>query len=496
MSNKTEIRVRFAPSPTGELHLGNVRSALYNFIFARQSQGKFFLRIEDTDRDRYRPESVEGIYQILKWLGLNWDEKPIIQSERLEIYRKYGEDLVKGSGAYYCFCSKERLEQLKKEQEAKRLPPCYDRHCRELDAREVARNLEANQSFVIRLKVPLTGSIEINDLIKNKVVFDLKLLDDPVLLKSDGYPTYHLASVVDDHESGITTVIRSDEWLASVPKHLLLYQFLGWTAPDFAHLPIILGPDKSKLSKRHGATSVLEFKNQGYLPEALINFMAFLGWNPGDDREIFSLADLIKEFRLEQVHKSPAIFNLEKLDWLNGFYIRQKSLSELVDLCLPYFVSANLISQLEKPQSYKIIATNETIDFDYLTKIVALERERLKKLSEIVELTRFFFEAKLDYDSQLLIWRKSNRREAEERLKILKDYLVKLPATEFRKETLERELKNLVEEKGLGTGNTFWPLRVALTGREASPGPFEVAEVLSKDKTVERLNQAIGKVSG
>lgn len=474
MSNKKEIRVRFAPSPTGEMHIGNARSALYNFLFARKMGGKFFLRIEDTDRERYKPESERGIYETLKWLGLNWDGEPLIQSKRLDLYQKYAKELVENGHAYYCFCSEERLEQLKKEQEIERLPPGYDRHCRDLNLSEVEKKLKGGERYVIRLKVPLAGIVEFEDLVKGKVSFDLKTLDDPILLKSDGYPTYHLASVVDDYEMAISHVIRSDEWLSSVPKHLLLYQFFGWAAPVFAHLPMVLGPDKSKLSKRHGATSVIEFKNQGYLFEALINFMAFLGWNPGDEREIFSLDELIKAFELEKVHKAPAIFNIEKLDWLNGHYIRQKSLDELTSLCLPYF--------------------KEGIDVDFIKSVIALEKERMKKLSEVVELTEFFFEDKLEYDPGLLIWKKMKLGEVGERLRISEEFLETLKEKDFKKEALEEKLKNLVQEKNLGTGETFWPLRVALTGRKASPGPFEVMEVLGKEKTLKRIKEAINLV--
>jgi len=492
-SDSLQVRVRFAPSPTGDIHIGNARSALYNFLFARKMGGEFFLRIEDTDRERYIPESVPRIYETLKWLGLNWDGKPVIQSKRLNLYKRYAEELVKNGHAYYCFCSEERLARIKKEQEAKNLPPGYDRHCRDLNQSEIKENLKLGKSSVIRLKVPLTGIIEFEDLIKGKVSFDLKIMDDPILLKSDGYPTYHLASVLDDHEMQITHVIRSDEWLPSTPKHLLLYQFFKWQPPVFVHLPIILGPDKSKLSKRHGATSVLEFREQGYLKEALVNFMAFLGWNPGDEREIFSLLELVQTFELEKVHKAPAIFNIEKLDWLNGYYIRQKSLAELTTLCLPYFVSANLIKEVGN-MKYEVIDTREIVNFDWLKKIVALEQERIKKLSEVKELTEFFFKDKLEYSPELLIWKKMKPSEVGERLKILIEFFSGLDKKDFRKEILENKLKSLVQEKKLGTGETFWPLRVALTGRKASPGPFEVAQILGKEKVLKRIKRAMDLV--
>jgi len=478
---KKEIRVRFAPSPTGEMHIGNARNALYDFLFARQNKGKFFLRIEDTDRERFVESSIQTTMDTLKWLGLDWDGEPVIQSERLNLYSEYAKELVEKDLAYYCFCSSERLEQVRQEQMAKKLPPCYDRHCRDSEKRIVEAKLKANEKYVIRLKVPLSGTIEYEDMIKGKISFDLKTVDDQVILKSDRFPTYHLASVADDHEMKISHVIRSEEWLSSTPKHLLLYQFFGWEAPIFAHLPMILGPDKSKLSKRHGATSVLEFREQGYLPETLLNYMVFLGWNPGDEREIFSLKELVKKFSLDKVHKAPAIFNHEKLDWLNGNYIRQKSAKELAELCLPYFIKAGLV----KEGGY---------DKKYLEQVVLLEQERMKKLSEITELTKFLFGDELTYDASLLLWKKLTKEEIKKNLEAARDFLGQLKEKDFTKEKLEAKLKALIAEKGLGTGDMLWPLRVALTGQKASPGPFEVAAVLGQEKALARLERAIAKL--
>jgi glutamyl-tRNA synthetase len=490
MENKN--RVRFAPSPTGSMHIGNVRNALYDFLFAKKNNGEFLLRIEDTDQDRYAPGSIEQIYEVLKWLGLDWHGEPIIQSTRLELYKKNAEELVKNGHAYYCFCSKERLEEVRKDQEAKKLPSCYDRHCRNLSEEEIANNLESRTPFVIRLKVPESGIIEFEDVIKGKVSFDLKTIDDQVLLKSDGFPTYHLASVTDDNEMKISHVIRSEEWLPSTPKHLLLYKFFGWEPPRFVHLPMILGSDKSKLSKRHGATSVAEFKEQGYLPEALINFIAFLGWNPGDEREIFSLDELVDAFSLDKVHKAPAVFNMEKLDWLNGHYIRQKSLDELARLCLPYLEKAKLI----KPtgEDYNLIDNNETVNLDYIKSAIALEQERMKKLSEVADLTKFFFQNELDYPAELLIWKKSNLEEAAVNLKALNEFLSGLTEANFTKEILETKVKQFIQTEQKGIGDFLWPLRVALTGEKASPGPFEVAHVLGQEKTLKRINDAINKI--
>jgi glutamyl-tRNA synthetase len=490
MENK--IRVRFAPSPTGSMHIGNIRNALYDFLFAKKNNGEFLLRIEDTDQERYVQGSIEEIYEILKWFGLDWHGEPMIQSARLELYKKYAEELVKNGHAYYCFCSKERLEEVRKDQEAKKLPPCYDRHCRNLSKEEIASNLESRAPFVIRLKVPESGIIEFEDAIKGNVSFDLKTVDDQVLLKSDGFPTYHLASVVDDNEMKISHVLRSEEWLPSTPKHLLLYKFFSWEPPQFVHLPMILGSDKSKLSKRHGATSVAEFKEQGYLPEALLNFIAFLGWNPGDEKEIFSLDELVDTFSLNKVHKAPAVFNMEKLDWLNGYYIRQKTLDELAGLCLPYLEKSGLIKQAG--ENFKLIKNQETVGLNYIKKAIGLEQERMKKLGEVAELTKFFFQDTLDYPTELLIWKKSNLEEAAVNLKALNEFLSGLTEADFAKEILEAKVKQFIQEKEKGIGDFLWPLRVALTGEKASPGPFEVAEVLGQKKTLERVNDAINKI--
>ena len=318
-----EIITRFAPSPTGEPHIGNFRTALFEYLFAKHSGGKFLLRIEDTDRERYVESSVQTIKDLLNWLGIIPDniDEPAVQSERLEIYQKYARELVEKGDAYICTCSKEDLEAERKDQEAKHLPPKYSGRCREKNLQLNSYNLQLPEGAVIRMKMPESGKIVIHDLIRGDVEFDLSLSDDQVILKSDGFPTYHLAAIVDDHDMNVTHVIRGEEWLSSTPKHLTLYKMLGWKAPEFAHLSMILAPDKTKLSKRHGATSATEFKNLGYLPEALVNFIALLGWNPKDNRELFTLEELVSEFKIENVNKSPAIFDLQKLNSINAHYI-------------------------------------------------------------------------------------------------------------------------------------------------------------------------------
>jgi glutamyl-tRNA synthetase len=335
-SQKT-VRTRFAPSPTGYLHVGGLRTALYNYLYAKKMGGQFILRIEDTDQTRRVEGAMENLIKTLEWAGLLWDEGPekegekgpYIQSQRTEIYQEHAKKLVEEEKAYPCFCSAERLEKMREEQQKAGLPPKYDGHCRNLPKEEVEKLMKEEKEHVIRLRVPYNQRVEFKDVIRKKVVFDAKEIDDQVLIKSDGFPTYHLANVVDDHLMGITHVIRGEEWLPSTPKHVLLYQALGWKLPVFAHLPLLLNPDRSKLSKRQGDVAVEDYIEKGYSKEAIINFVAFLGWNPGDNREVFSLEELEKEFNLEKVQKAGAIFNLEKLDWYNWIWKQRKFYEEL-----------------------------------------------------------------------------------------------------------------------------------------------------------------------
>lgn len=326
MSN---VRVRFAPSPTGFVHVGSLRTALYNYLFARHHGGKFVLRVEDTDRARYTEGAVENLLETLEWSGLSDDEGPenngdfgpYYQSQRLNIYHEYIEKLISNNFAYPCFCSEERLAKIREEQIGKKLTPKYDGHCRHISGDELIKRRKS-EDHVIRLKIPPEGITKVSDIIRGEVQFQNEMIDDQVLLKSDGFPTYHLANVVDDHLMGITHVIRGEEWLISTPKHIILYDYFGWPIPQFAHLPLLLNPDRSKLSKRQGDVAVEDYRKKGYLPEALLNFVALLGWNRGDDEEIFSLEELIADFSLERVNKSGAVFNIEKLNWMNGIYIR------------------------------------------------------------------------------------------------------------------------------------------------------------------------------
>ena len=504
-----KIRTRFAPSPTGYLHVGSLRTALYNYLFACHNGGSFILRIEDTDRSRYVEGSIENLIKILDLVGLEYDEGvildnnrkiinkgnfgPYTQSRRLDIYKKHADELLKNDYAYFCFCSQERLEEMRKEQQERKLPPMYDGKCKSLDEKEIGEMIKKNVPRTIRLKVPKEGFIEFEDRIYGKIKIENKLIDDQVLVKSDGYPTYHLASVVDDHLMGISHVIRGEEWLPSTPKHILLYKAFGWKTPEFAHLPLLLNPDKSKLSKRQGDVAVEEYFKKGYLPEALLNFVLLLGWNPKTEEEIFSLEEMTKRFDLSGVNKTGAVFNIEKLDWINGIYIRNTPTEKLAELCVPYLKKAGLIEKIPDTK-YQISSTGEKISFDYLKKVIALEQERMKKLSEIGELVKFIFVDRLEYKKELLVWKKMKPEEVKNNLELAYNELEKLDGKNFTKDNLEKVLRKSMEEKNIRTGELLWPLRVALTGLKGSPGPFEVAEVLGKKKVLKRIEEGIKKI--
>lgn len=466
--NKKEIKVRFAPSPTGFLHIGSLRTALYNWLFARKYKGKLILRIEDTDQTRLVKGAVENILESLSWYGLDYDEGPIFQSKRFSVYKEYADQLVKEGHAYHCFCSQQRLDELRKFQEANKLAPKYDGFCRNLSEKKIKEKIAKNAPYVIRLKVPEEGSVEFEDIIKGKVIFENKNIDDQVLIKSDGFPTYHLANVVDDNESKISHVIRGDEWLSSTPKHILLYQAFGWMVPEFAHLPIILAPDRSKLSKRHGATSALEYKNLGYLSEAVLNFIALLGWNPGTDREVFSKNELIENFDLKNVNKSSAIFDFKKLDWLNGFYIRSLNTDKLVEYCLPFLK----IKKVKK---------------DYLKRVIKLFQERLHRLDEIENLADFFFKKKLNYSPAILIPKKFDKDFTLKTLELTLHKLEDVDEKDFQAKKLKKIFEEFIKKNNLNNMIVLWPLRVALTGKEASPDVFDIMEVLGKDNVVSRV---------
>lgn len=478
-----EIRTRFAPSPTGYLHIGSVRTALFNYLLAKKNAGSFILRIEDTDIERSTLEFEKDIVENLKWLGIEWDEGPDIdekygpyrQTQRTAIYREYLEKLLTEDKAYYCFCSEQETEGHRQYQLSQGITPRYSGKCANLDKETIQKYLAEGRPSVIRFRVP-AKKVSFHDLIRGKVEFDTGLMGDIVIAKSLNTPLYNFAVVVDDFEMNISHVIRGEDHLSNTPKQILLQEAMGLPQPIYAHLPLLLGTDRTKLSKRHGSFSVGEFKKEGYLPEALVNFIAFLGWNPGDEREIYSMNSLIKEFSIEKVQKAGAIFNIKKLDFLNGFYIRQRSLEKVTELCLPYLAEAGLIQ-------------GENADTDLLQRIVALYKERLKKISEIVELTDFFFKKDLVYDKNLLIWRDMDEKGVKESLDKAEKILSKIKNEEWNKENIERILLAETEKTGK-RGEMLWPLRVALTGKQASAGPFEIADVLGRDKTLSRIKKA------
>jgi len=508
-----EVRVRIAPSPTGNLHIGTARAALFNYIFAKQNKGNFVLRIEDTDRERSKKEFENNIIEGLKWLGLEWNEGPDIngdygpyrQSERIEIYSKYLEKLISEEKAYYCFCSPEDLEEQRQYQLSNGEAPHYLGTCANLSKKETAKKLADKKPFVIRFKVE-PKKIKFNDLIRGDIEFDSALMGDVVIAKNSKTPLYNFAVVVDDFEMRISHVIRGEDHISNTPLQILLQEALGFPRPSYAHLPLILGPNRAKLSKRDGATvSVLDYKEEGYLPEALINFVSFLGWNPGNDREIYSLASLVKEVSVEKFQKQGAIFDIKKLDFLNGFYIRQKSSERLAELCIPYLIKGDLITPKgiiheENPEAlpreiknFEIMETGEEISKEQIEKIISLEQERMKKLSDIAESTGYFFKDKLKYEKELLKWKNAGSEETKIIIDKLEKILFEIKEGDWSKENLTGILMEEANREG-DRGKILWPLRVALTGEKASPGPFEVAEILGKEKTLKRLKEAYGNI--
>lgn len=504
------IKTRFAPSPTGFLHVGGLRTALYAYLVAKQNKGNFILRIEDTDQKRTVGGGVENILNSLYWANLAADEGvildnqgkiiqvgangPYIQSQRLEIYKKYADELLEKGHAYHCFCTAERLGELRDHQQKNKLPTGYDGCCREILPNEAQKRIAAGEPSVIRMKMPKDGGSVFTDLIRGEVRFKNELIDDQIIIKTDGFPTYHLAVVVDDHLMEISHVIRGEEWLSSTPKHLQLYKYFGWAPPQFAHLPLLLNADKSKLSKRQGDVSVDEYIKKGYLPEAMINFVAFLGWNPGTEQELFTLDELVNEFKIEKINKSGAVFNLKKLDWYNQQYIKKLSDENLVLWVVP-----QLMEFLMKLENITVPITEEKINalknkyHSLLIKAVALERERVPTLAELGEAIKFMIKL-ADYDSDLLVWKKSSKDEVKKILPELTEILNTISDQSWNKEALEIEIKKWIREHGYQNGSVLWPLRVALSGRDKSPGPFEIAEVLGKVETLYRISLAVNKL--
>lgn len=506
--NTNNVRVRIAPSPTGLVHIGNLRTILYNYLFARHHKGTFIIRIEDTDQTRLVPGAVENLLKVLRWAGIETDEGPYLttddklkeqgdygpytQSNRLDIYKQHIDDLLDKNKAYYCFCSKERLDNLREEQVKNKLAPKYDNNCRDLTKEEVKALLEKGTPHVIRFRMPENKEVVCNDLIRGEIVVNTKNLDDYVLIKADGFPTYHFANVVDDHLMKITQVLRGEEWIASTPKHVLLYEAFGWGMPQFAHLPQLLNKQKKKLSKRDGDTTVSDFIDSGYLKDALINFIALLGWNAGTEQEIYTLNELVKQFSLDNVHKAGAVFDLDKFDWINGVYIRELSEDKFYEACMPYLEKSGLLTFSDS--QVIVNETGEKYKPAQIKKIIGLEQPRIKKLSEITEAINFFFIENLEYNADLLIWKKSDKETTVKNLGLLEETLNPLDEENFTKEKLEKILLDIIDKKSLDTGSILWPMRFALSGREKSPGPFDLAGALGKEKTLQRINHAISKL--
>src|SRR5712691_11216709 len=475
LTREMSVRLRFAPSPTGALHIGSVRTTLYNYLFARQRDGTLILRVEDTDQDRLVAGAIDSIYDGLHCLGIKSDEGPLeggpyapyVQSERLPLYQKHAQELVEKGAAYYCFCSKERLAALRAEQEARHELTRYDRHCRNIPPDEAAERAKT-EPHVIRQKVPDEGTLAIDDLVHGRIEWQVNTIEDQVLLKSDGFPTYHLAVVVDDRVMGITHIMRGEEWIASVPKHLLIYRAFGWDVPPMAHVPDVLGPDGKKLSKRHGSTAVSEFKEQGYLPEALINFLALIGWSPGTEDEVFSVDDLVKVWTLERVQKAGGKWDKDRLDYFNGVWIRRLPDEELVRR-LRDFVPGEWDEAL-------------------LRKVVPLIRERMKTLAEAKDQIAFLFTDQLEYSPTLLVPKKQSASMASNALARAAAAL--RAAQPFTSATIDHALRAVADELGLPVKDFTHPVRVVVTGRTVGPPMFESLELLGRERTLARIDRA------
>jgi len=478
-----QIRTRFAPSPTGEPHVGNIRTALFAWLFARHSKGTFILRVEDTDQARSQEGSLASILKSLEWLGISIDEGvvsadgsetgdkgPYTQSKRLETYLYHAKQLIDRGKAFYCFCSQERLAVIRELQVQKKEPPRYDGTCLRLEPDQVEKLLAENTPRVIRMKVPAGGETVFRDAVKGEVAFKNQSIDYQVLLKSDGFPTYHLASVVDDHLMEITHVIRADEWLPSTPKHALLYQYFGWEEPVWVHLPIILGTDRSKLSKRHGAVSVLEYQKD-FLPQALVNYLALLGWNPKTEQEVLSSEELIAQFEIAKINKNNPIFDIKKLEWLNNEYIKATAPEKLADM----------------------VQAGPEIPRDTLAKAAGLVQDRMQKLSDFGPMTEFLWKDELRYDTSILIPKKGDAHTAKNMLAAAIELIQK--ARDWDDEHLRQTFFNYCEQNNIGKGDLLWPLRVAVTGMERSPDVFGVMEALGKEKTLARAAFAHSKLA-
>jgi glutamyl-tRNA synthetase len=468
LSDKDKVRVRFAPSPTGHLHIGGARTALFNWLFARHNNGTFVLRIEDTDRSRSTEDYIESILEGLRWLGLDWDEGPFRQTDRFDIYRSYIDKLLAEGKAYYCYCSPEELEERRKEAQAKGLPPRYDRRCRKLKEPIPGRTPS------VRFKMPETGQTIVDDLIRGKITFENSQLDDLIIMRSDGTPTYNFVVVVDDVDMNITHVIRGDDHLNNTPKQIHIYNALGYTPPRFAHLPMILGSDKTRLSKRHGATSVIAYRDAGYLSDALVNYLVRLGWSYGD-QEVFSREELIKYFSLENIGKSAAVFNPEKLLWLNSEYMKSTPPEKLCDLVRPFLIQKGIIKE------------DEELDKEWLKKAIKTLVERCRTLEELSNALRYYISEYVEIEPKAK--EKFLNEKSKPYLIELRDALMTID--DFSAGALEKVFMSIIEKHNIKLGALAQPVRVAMTGTTVSPGIFDVLEIVGKEKALKRLNRAL-----
>jgi glutamyl-tRNA synthetase len=481
------VRVRYAPSPTGIPHVGNIRTALFDWLFARHHGGQFILRIEDTDQARYDPRALDGIYESMRWLGLDWDEgpdvggphAPYVQSQRLEIYGRYARELIDKGHAYECFCSPQRLEQVRTEQQKRKEPPRYDRLCRDLSDAERAAKRAEDVKPVVRFRTPDEGTTAFVDVVRGEVTVENATLDDFVMLKSDGFPTGVYSIVIDDHLMEMTHVLRGEEWLSTTPRQLLVYQALDWEPPTFVHMSVIVGPDRAKLSKRHGAMSALEYRDLGFLPEALINFLGLLGWSLDDHTVIISREQFVEHFTLERLGKAPAVFDLEKLRWMNGVYIREHLSEERLADLLVERLARDLPPSAPRP-----------VDRALVLRLLPLIRERMQTLADAAPMVEGFFTDELPYTASDLLGKRfrDNAAGAQDALRQAKDRVEALPAWEH--EAIESALRALAEELGVKAGDLFMLLRVAVTGRPVSPPLFESMEVLGRERCLRRIDVA------
>lgn len=488
-STGAPARVRFAPSPTGIMHIGGVRTALYDWILARKTGGQFILRIEDTDRARYDPDAEKSILEALRWLGLDWDEgpeiggphAPYVQSERLERYEQAARQLLETGHAYEDDTTPQQLEELRARQKAAGQPPGYDNRGRHRTADEIAESRARGLPITVRMRVPEHETLSIHDVVRGEVKFDLSKLQDFVVLKSDGYPTYHLAHIVDDHDMGITHVIRGEEWISSAPRHVLIHRALGWEPPVYVHVPLILGKDRSKLSKRHGAASALEYRDKGYLPEALFNFLALLGWSPGDDTEVMTRAEIVEKFSLDRILQHPAIFDEEKLEWLNGMHIRRLAADDLLERVLPV---------LERPESGGGLpdSVSRPLDRDYVASLLPMVKERLKTLNDAVDALDFFFVDEISPDPEMVPGRKSDPETAARALNAAIELLQRVEP--FTPEHMESEFRLLAESLDVKVGQLFTPMRVAITGKPFAPPLFDTIVGVGRERSIERMQKA------